>query len=315
MPNPKKKALGRGLSALISSAPSEAPTEPSANPPRRAFTNEPVTQTIEHEPMSDGSMLIEIDPHEIAQNPRQPRKYFDEDSLQELAQSIRIDGVLEPVIVRRKSDGSYELVSGERRVKASILADRETIPAVVRKIDDRELLKIGLIENIQREDLNPIETAQAYQALIQDFHWTQEHLADQVGKNRSTITNTLRLLNLEPSVQRAVLEGKITTGHAKALLAIDSPEKQANACRKVIDEGLSVRQAEKLAVPVQPRLPSTNGATPRTDPHIEELEDRIRRKLGTKVTVRSNEKYHGKLEIDFFGLEELERILALLDLR
>ena len=318
MANERKRGLGRGLSALISPATTDdlkrTPPRPplSANSPQRqqgaAPHQEPrTTQQPPAAAVSNGSVLVELDPHIIRQNPKQPRHEFREEALAELADSIRKDGVLEPVIVRIRN-GQYELVSGERRVKATILADRETIPAIVRDVSDRDMLKLGLIENIQREDLNPMETALAYQGLIQEFNWTQEQLAEEVGKKRATVTNTLRLLQLPPDVQKAVAEGAISTGHAKALLSLESTEKQMAACRKIIAEGLSVRQAEKFSAPSPPK-PVAVQPTQAQDPHVAQIEEELRRKFGTKVRVQTNDAYRGKIELEFYNLDDLDRLL------
>ena len=301
MANVKKKGLGKGLGALINS--SAAAAEPAED------LEEPVVVSRK---LSDGAELIELDPHDIEPNPQQPRQIFDEDALQELAESIRQNGVQQPIVVRLH-EGAYQLVSGERRVRASILAERAVVPAVVREISDREMLRLGLIENIQREDLNPIETAQAYERLIQEFGWTQKELASQVGKQRVTVTNTLRLLNLHATVQDHVVKGDITMGHARALLALESADRQRTACRKIIEEGLSVRQTERL---VNPGSAKGKTATPTSstarDPHVAQVEDDLRRRFGTKVHLRSDKNNRGKIEIEFFNLDDLERILEML---
>ena len=240
----KKKGLGRGLGALITlnpektQAPSQAPTASPA-PGTPAPPQAPPAETGPH-----GEQLIYIDPRKVAPNPRQPRQTFDEEALQELAESIRRDGVLEPVVVRQ-AGGLYELVSGERRVRASVMAGLEKVPAVCRQVTDHDMRKLGLIENLQREDLNPIELAKCYNALKDEFGWTQEQLADEVGKKRVTVTNTLRLLNLPPDIQNYVTDGTLSMGHARALLALESADAQRAAARKIILHGLSVRETEK----------------------------------------------------------------------
>lgn len=289
MASPKKRGLGRGLSALISTPESAPQAHPEAA-----------------EATAARERLVHLDPREVRPNPKQPRVQFSEEALEELAASIRQDGVQEPVIVRQ-AGGGYELVSGERRVRASVMADLETIPAIVRDVSDRDMLKLGLIENLQREDLNPIELATAYQGLIDEFHWTQEELGQQVGKRRSTVTNTLRLLELGPIAQDALAAGDITMGHAKALLAIEAPVEQAKLCRKIVKEGLSVRQAEKLA---SPKPPDSGKKPAAKDPNLVSLEDDLRRSLGTKVAIKPASGGRGKIEIDYFNLDELERILS-----
>ncbi len=293
MASTKKGGLGRGLGALISSVgdidgPAAAPEAP--------------------KPLEDGSLLLMLNPRDLRPNPKQPRQYFDEDSLQELAHSIRNDGLQEPVLVR-KHNGEYQIVSGERRVRASILAELQTISAICRDISDNDMLKLGLIENIQREDLNPIELARAYRSLSEDFEWTQEELAAQVGKKRATVSNTMRLLNLPEDVQEFVIEGAISMGHARALLALESPMKMSNVCRRVIRENLSVRDVEKITSPTKSKTAKSPASK---DPHLESIEDDLRRRLGTKVHLKANAEWKGKIEIDFYNLDDLERILEIL---
>ena len=293
MASTKKGGLGRGLGALISSVgdidgPASAPEAP--------------------KPLEDGSLLLMLNPRDLRPNPKQPRQYFDEDSLQELAHSIRNDGLQEPVLVR-KHNGEYQIVSGERRVRASILAELQTISAICRDISDNDMLKLGLIENIQREDLNPIELARAYRSLSEDFEWTQEELAAQVGKKRATVSNTMRLLNLPEDVQEFVIEGAISMGHARALLALESPMKMSNVCRRVIREDLSVRDVEKITSPTKNKTAKSPASK---DPHLESIEDDLRRRLGTKVHLKANAEWKGKIEIDFYNLDDLERILEIL---
>lgn len=292
----KKGGLGRGLGALISGpARDEEPAPKAAGEPVRTD--------------SDEGRILHLDPHGIKPNPKQPRVSFNEEALEELAESIRREGVFEPIIVRKASGGGYELVSGERRVRASIMAGLDTVPAVCRDVSDSDMLKLGLIENIQREDLNAIELAEAYQALINEFGWTQEELSTEVGKKRATVTNTLRLLNLPPDVQRAVAEGALSMGHARALLSLDSPKDQSAACRMAIERGLSVRQVEKLAAPAKPR----SRREPERNPHVAAIESDLRRALGTKVSLRTQgaDASKGKIEIEYYSLDDLERILDL----
>ena len=289
MPKPKRKGLGRGLDALLESG-SVAPEA-----------------ALLAEGAPAGDRLLELDPRALRPNPRQPRHDFNEEALEELADSIRRDGIQEPVIVRQ-AGAEYELVSGERRVRAAVMADCATIPALCRDVSDADMLRLGLIENIQREDLRAIDLARAYQELIDEFTWTQEELAGQVGKKRVTVTNTLRLLNLPAEVQRLVTDGSLTTGHAKALLALDSAKAQSAAARKVVARGLSVRQTERLAAPKPPKAPKDD----RKDPNIARIEDDLRRRLGAQVHLRSTRPDRGRIEIAYFSLDELERLLDLL---
>lgn len=292
MASGKKRRLGKGLDALLSPKPSAQQAAP---------------KKTEHAAEADtNDRVLRINPRELSPNPKQPRSTFREEALEELAESVRRDGIQEPVIVRRKGD-KYELVSGERRVRASIMADLETVPAICREVSDSDMLKLGLIENIQREDLNAIELAKGYQQLIEEFGWTQEELSEQVGKKRATVTNTIRLLNLPKTVQDSLANEEITMGHARALLGIENTQAQIAACRKVIRQGLSVRQTEKLAQPAQAKKKPTE-----KDPHLAQLEDDLRRRLGTRVTVKSDGKSKGSIQIEYYNLDDLERILDLL---
>lgn len=302
MADAKRKGLGKGLGALIGGGSSL--NRPAAAPsPAAPAPAEPVALT-------DGAVLIELDPSDIRPNPKQPRHTFNEDALQELAESIRRDGVQEPVLVRKAGD-HYELISGERRVRASILADKKLIPAVCREVSDRDMLKLGLIENIQREDLNAMETAQGYQDLMDEFGWTQEQVSHEVGKKRATVANMLRLLNLPETVQAMVADGSLSMGHARALLSIDSVSGQLSAARKIVSEGLSVRQAEKLATE---QKGSSTGPSPKPpkDPNVAQLEDDLRRRLGTKVHLKTQDGGKGRIEIEYFSLDELDRLLVML---
>ena len=303
MANAKKKGLGKGLSALIGGDP--LTLDKAKSPASKSSSKtEPQTTTAMH----DGTELLALDPKKIDPNPKQPRQTFDEIKLQELADSIKQDGVHDPINVRRVGD-KYELISGERRVRASIIAGLKEIPAICREVSDRDMLKLGLLENIQREDLNAIEVATGYQDLIDQFNWTQEELAKELGKNRVTIANTLRLLNLPLPIQKLVANAALSMGHAKALLSLDSAQNQITAADTIIKQGLSVRQAEKLgAKPAQ----KTKKAPPAKDIHLATIEDRLRRTLGTKVTLRPGNEGRGKIEIEYYNNEELDRILVLL---
>ena len=301
MAKPKRGGLGRGLGALIPAggADDDAPA------PKKSTPAPPPTP-VESE---SGERLVHLDPTTILPNPKQPRKVFDEDALQELAESIRMDGVQEPVIVR-EVNGEFELVSGERRVKASVMADKDLIPAICRDVSDRDMLKLGLIENIQREDLNPIETAEAYDQLIEEFGWTQDELADRVGKKRATVTNTLRLLKLPHEVRDGLSQGLISMGHARALLAIPNAKAQVQAFAKVVRNELSVRETEALAS----KKPGAGGkssgkSSPAKDPNVTTFESELRRTLGTKVNLRPSGKESGKIEIEYYSYDDLERIL------
>lgn len=277
----KKKVLGRGLGALL---PEAGSTE---------------------------MLPSEIDIDQIATNPDQPRMKFDEKSLNELADSIRANGVLQPVLVRRLGD-SFQLVAGERRLMAAQRAGLLKVPALVRDIPDNRLLVTALIENIQREQLNPIEEAQAYQNVIEILTLTQDELAGQAGKERSTIANALRLLKLPPAVKLLVAEGQLSPGHARALLAAGiTPAEMTRAAKMMVSKGWSVRDAERWAK----RSQSTSSAAPhQEDPNVTAAADRLRLLLGTKVEIVSGHgtRKAGQIRIHFFGQEDLTRIYSII---
>lgn len=273
----RPQGLGRGLSALI---------------PQRA-------------PVSNGS--IEIPIARIRENPRQPRLRMDDEALEGLAESIRQHGVIQPILVTETIDG-YQLVAGERRVRAARMAGVDRIPAIVRQLADRQQLELALVENLQREDLDAIEAARAYRQLMDEFAFTQEDLAARVGRARSTVANTLRLLELHQAVQDAVAADLITEGHARALGGLPT-ESQARALATVVDDALSVRQAEELVRRVREprvvhRVPADGG--PR-DPDIERVEEDLRRSLGTKVRLTRTRR-GGRITIEFYGEDELARL-------
>ncbi len=275
----RPQGLGRGLAALI---------------PQR-----PTTAT--------GS--IEIPLARIRENPRQPRLRMDDEALATLAESIRHHGVIQPVLVTESIDG-YQLVAGERRVRAARLAGLERVPAIVRQLADRQQLELALVENLQREDLDPMESARAYRQLLDEFAFTQEELASRVGRARSTVANTLRLLELDQRVQDAIVDGRISEGHARALGGLPQ-EAQARALESVIEGELSVRQVEELVRRVrEPRIVETveaNGTSNIADPEVERLEEDLRRALGTKVRLARTRR-GGRIVIEYFGDDELARI-------
>ena len=261
--------------------------------------------------------VIDLSIDSIRLNPEQPRKYFDETKIDELSESIKQNGILEPVIVRVISDGVYELVAGERRFRAAVQAGLRCIPAIPRVLDDRQTLEIALIENIQREDINAVECALAYRRLMDDFCMTQEEVADRVGKKRSTIANTVRLLGLPIEILDSLDKGDISEGHARALLSIPDQRVQLRVWQKVISEGTSVRETERLSRnPGAYKADSANVAratkrSPSVDPNLSDVEDQLRRFLGTKVSLaRQGDK--GRIEIEFYDDEDLMRILDLI---
>ena len=279
-----RKALGRGLGALLSS-----------------------DRTIDL-----GAEPSEVDLDSIVAGPMQPRTHFDEASLESLAESIRSHGVVQPLLVRRRDSG-FELIAGERRWRAAKLAGLTRVPVVVKDVPDDSLLEIALIENIQREDLNPIEEAQAYKKLIETVGLTQEALAARVGRDRSYITNYLRLLRLPDDLQQLVKEGRLSTGHARTLLALMHPDQQRRLARQIIDGGLSVRTTEQLVHKMLEEKSAKGSAAPRVvDPNVRAAETKLRRALGTQVKILMSEQGRGKVEISFFNSQDLDRIYNLL---
>jgi ParB family chromosome partitioning protein len=277
-----RKALGRGLGALLSS-----------------------DKTIDL-----GAEPTEVDVEAIVPSPMQPRSHFDEGSLEGLADSIRSHGIVQPLLVRRQGEG-YELIAGERRWRAAKLAGLTKVPVVVRDVPDKDLLEIALIENIQRENLNAIEEAQAYKRLIETVGLTQEELAARVGRDRSYITNYLRLLKLPDDLQQLVVEGRLSTGHARTILGLSHVDLQRRVARQVIDGGLSVRATEHLVRKAVEGTPAKTAST--VDPNIRAAETKLRRALGTQVRiVQLRGDGQGKLEISFFSNQDLDRIYNLL---
>lgn len=251
----------------------------------------------------------------IRANPNQPRLEFDEFRLQELSDSIRLHGLIQPITVREIGEDRYELISGERRLRATRMAGLDRIPAYVRHADDEQSLEYALIENIQREELNPIETALGFQRLIEELGYTQEHVAERVGKNRTTITNTLRLLQLPDVVQLAVKQGKISAGHARALVTIDNPVIQEKVLQKAIDEDFSVRQMEQYVKTLAGGKKKKNKLLNPKEQHafeLQELANRLRTRLGTKVILKKKQK-GGEIRIEYYTDDELDRLLTLFD--
>jgi ParB family transcriptional regulator, chromosome partitioning protein len=302
MPQPKR-GLGKGLGALIPTAPAGlSPGAPGSYPVAAAG----VDQVAEFA----GAYLEEIPVGAIAPNPRQPRQVFDEDSLAELAASIDAVGLLQPVVVRRLSGGRYELIMGERRWRASQLAGAEVIPAIVRETSDDDLLRNALIENLHREQLNPLEEAAAYQQLLDDFSATHEELARRVGRSRPHISNTIRLLNLPPAVQKRVAAGVLSAGHARALLGVADPVAQEQLAHRIVAEGLSVRAVEEIiALGARPaKAPRAPGAKAPVAPGLKELADRLSDVFETRVKVELGQR-KGKIVVEFASLDDLERIV------
>ena len=267
----------------------------------------PVEKIVE-KPVEQTLKLNLIEP-----NNEQPRKNFDEESLQELADSIKQYGILQPLIVQKKGN-HYEIIAGERRWRAAKLAGITDVPVLIREYDKQQTMEIALIENVQRADLNPIEEAQAFQQLIQEFHLTQEEIANRVSKNRATITNSMRLLKLDVRVQDMLADGKISSGHARALLGLEEGERQYQVAVKIIEEKLSVRDVEKL-VKMMNRPPKEK--KPEKGPDIDliyrQAEDKLKSIMGTKVVINQKDKNKGRIEIEYYSQEELERLIELME--
>ena len=257
-----------------------------------------------------GAYLEEIAVGSIVPNPRQPRRVFDEEALTELAASIEAVGLLQPVVVRRVGPGGYELIMGERRWRASQAAGIETIPAIVRETSDDDMLRDALMENLHREQLNPLEEAAAYQQLLDDFSATHEELARRVGRSRPHISNTIRLLNLPPAVQKRVAAGVLSAGHARALLAVEDPVTQDQLAHRIVAEGLSVRATEELiSLGLRPaRGPRSPGAKAPVAPGLKDLADRLSDVFDTRVKVELGQR-KGKIVVEFASLDDLERIV------
>lgn len=295
-----KKGLGKGLDSLIPKA-----EDKKASAEQRAAENSGGEQ-------AQGAVMIDI--KKVEPNRDQPRKKFDEDSLNDLAESIKQFGVLQPLLVQERED-YYEIIAGERRWRAAKKAGIKEVPVIIKKLSDQEIMEISLIENIQREDLNPIEEALAYKRLLTEFNLKQDEVADRVSKSRTTITNSMRLLKLNEKVQQMVIDDKLTTGHVRPLISIEDQEKQIAAAEKIFDEKLSVRDAEKLVK----NLLSEKKSKPeekKLDQQLlavyQDLEEQMKRILGTKVAINPKDDKKGKLEIEYYSQDELDRIIDLI---
>jgi ParB family transcriptional regulator, chromosome partitioning protein len=312
MPQPKR-GLGRGLGALIPTGPPSV-TVPGrygpASAPGSASAAGLPAMPEGPDPGFEGAYLEEVSVDAITANPRQPRQVFDEDTIAELAASITAVGLLQPVVVRKIGAGRYELIMGERRWRASQLAGVEVIPAIVRETSDDDMLRNALIENLHREQLNALEEAAAYQQLLDDFSATHEELARRVGRSRPHISNTIRLLNLPPAVQKRVAAGVLSAGHARALLSVDDPAVQEDLAHRIVAEGLSVRAVEEIvALGAKPaRAPRGPGARAPVAPALKDLADRLSDVFETRVKVELGQR-KGKIVVEFASLDDLERIV------
>lgn len=291
-----KRGLGKGLDSLI-------PTNVMMESEVKHAT---VSTASSAEEGKDGTLMVKLS--KVEPNREQPRKNFDEDSLQELAESLKQFGMLQPILVQNRGD-YYEIIAGERRWRAAKIAGLKEVPVIVRELTDQEIVEISLIENIQREDLNPIEEAQAYKRLLTEFHLKQDEVAERVSKSRTAVTNSMRLLKLCDEVQKMVVDDMISTGHARALISIEDPEEQYLIAQKIFDEKLSVREVEKLVKDLHkpPRPPKEENKT--LQAIYQEISERLKQSLSTKVSVSAKQNGAGKIEIEFYNHEDLERLL------
>lgn len=285
----KKFALGKGLSALI-----------------------PEDVAVESDQDKKGGILIPL--NEIKNDDNQPRKSFDNDKIAELTESIKTHGIIQPLILRKSNDGFYIIVAGERRWRAAKMAGLKEVPAIVMELSEKDVLEISLIENIQRQDLNPIEEALAYKKLLSEFKLTQEDLSKRIGKSRTAITNTMRLMNLDSRVQQYIIEGILTEGHGRALLGIKDEEIQYELSQKVIDENLSVRELERLVKKiVEGKAKEEKSAASELNPYYKEIKNQLQNYFGTKVNI-SNKNNKGKIEIEYYSEDDLQRILDIINM-
>ena len=295
----KKGGLGKGLGKGIDSLSSSA------------YTTETRKQETPAAEKKEAELTVKLRLVEPAAS--QPRMNFDEDSLTELSESIKKYGVIQPIVVKKIED-HYQIIAGERRWRAAKQAGLKDIPVIIKDYDEQQIAEIALIENLQREDLNPIEEAQAYQSLIEKYHLKQEEIAEKVFKSRSVITNALRLLKLDEKVQTMLMEGLITNGHAKAILALEEKEQQITVAQKIVDEQLSVRETEKYIKNLLDKKNEAAAEKPalKNQTLYESLENRMKNRMGTKVQIKRKSENKGKIEIDYYSNEDLERIIELM---
>lgn len=306
----KKSGLGRGLDALFpeKTVQSKPKTVKTVKEEKKVEVD---TKKSSQQETSNGERMMKISM--IEPNREQPRKKFDEDALQELSESIKQYGILQPLLVSDKKD-YYEIVAGERRWRAAKMAGLKEVPVVVKEFSTQEIVEISLIENIQREDLNPVEEAMAYKRLIDEFHLKQDEIAERVSKSRTAVTNSMRLLKLDSRVQQMMVDEMISAGHARAILAISDPEQQYNAAMKVFDEKLSVRETEKLVKSIltpTKKKPVVSNLT--EDAIYESLEEKMKGITGTRVFIHRKKNNKGKIEIEYYSRDDLDRIIDLFE--
>ena len=294
----KKKGLGKGLDSLIPD-----------NKNIKTITSEKAAEEKKEDQVKSGVQMLKI--NMVEPNRDQPRKNFEEDALLELADSIKQFGILQPLIVRKRKD-YYEIIAGERRWRAAKIAGIKEVPVIIKEYTDQEIVEIGLIENIQRENLNPIEEAMAYKRLLEEFNLKQDEVAERVSKSRTAVTNSMRLLKLDSKVQQMIIDDMITTGHARALLAIDDPELQYTLASQIFDEKLSVRETEKLVKEIKnPKKPKEKKVVENSFIY-RDLENKMKDIFGTKVSISSKGKGKGKIEIEYYSDDELEQMFEMI---
>ena len=297
----KKSGLGKGLDSLIPSAGAKK-----SNPAKSEVKKEVVVEKV----VKKEEVMLKIT--EVEPSREQPRKNFNEDALLELADSIKQFGIIQPLIVQ-KQDDYYEIIAGERRWRAAKLAGLKEVPVIIKNYTEQERVEIALIENIQREDLNPIEEALAFRRLLTEFELKQDELAERVSKSRTAVTNSMRLLKLDERVQQMVVDEKISTGHARALLAVEDKEQQYTLANKIFDEKLSVRETERLMKNFQKEKENKKSQKTENEFIYKGIEEKIKMILGTKDTVNHKKNNKGRIEIEYYSNEELERIMDLLE--
>ena len=292
-----KKGLGKGLDSLISDK-----------------VNKPATTAVEKPKSEHAADAIIMDINKVEPNREQPRKKFDEDALLELSESIKQFGVLQPLLVTERKD-YYEIIAGERRWRAAKMAGLKEVPVIIKKLTEQEIMEISLIENIQRENLNPIEEALAYKKLINEFNLKQDEVAERVSKSRTAVTNAMRLLKLNDKVQQMVIDEMLTTGHARALLAIEDENMQHTVAQQIFDEKLSVRDTEKLVKNIQNGKKAAKEKEvldPKLKVIYDDLAEQMKKLLGTKVLINAKDEKSGKIEIEYYSQDELDRIIDLI---
>jgi len=300
-----KKVLGRGLGAFF-------PEYNDSDKEGKAQADKTKT-AVPIEPVDKVNVVLNIPVDHIRANPHQPRKDFNEEALEELAGSIKKHGLIQPITVRYLGEKRFELISGERRLRASKLAGVDEIPSYIREVDDEQMIAFALIENIQREQLKPLEVALGYQRLMEECEYTQSEVAERVGKNRTTVTNMMRLLQLPDFLQAALRDEKISTGHARALISVENEDDQRSILKKILNKSLSVRQTEELVRSLDRKVDKKKSPVSNpSSPFVNEIEKRLRSNLSTKVNIRQKGK-GGEIRIEYYSNDDLERLLQIID--